>query len=472
MNKRIIILIFFITVFFNLLLAKDNFAVKVTYNQFKEGKIVEGKSTILTFQNNLGYLSYSDEKESYFIDFKRNESVKILTVSGNKYKLVYPFSDFQKPVFTDDSEIILGLLCKKAVYTVFSNKIEIWYTEEAAAKGSPSISNFPDNSLVMKYVVNGNYILKATAIDTVREAVEIEYPFDKAQKLTEDEYKQRLIKSRYTTIPVFEKEIINFGDSLVNPEEEILNHTYRLSKGTVILKKIKIPEFKESGNLFIKLTNWSNGDAYDRTGTVFTISDRKGKNILDALRKGIEELPVFTDNRGEKYQGIVSTKDYLPPVELIRFFTSFGVGHFNDKSKIAGYSWADSVVYKQEVSELISAKNKEIWLGIFIGNYDKGGHLVSMELNYYPSTSEEELSEKFILPIFNTVNIMEMSGQNYGSLFIKDSLKVEFELPENVKNPRLRFTTTGHGGWGNGDEFNPKLNQIFIDGEEVFRHIP
>jgi len=67
---------------------------------------------------------------------------------------------------------------------------------------------------------------------------------------------------------------------------------------------------------------------------------------------------------------------------------------------------------------------------------------------------------------------MEMSGQNYGKLFKNDTLKVIFKLPENINNPKLLYTTTGHGGWGNGDEFNPKLNQIFIDGKQIFKVVP
>jgi hypothetical protein len=65
-----------------------------------------------------------------------------------------------------------------------------------------------------------------------------------------------------------------------------------------------------------------------------------------------------------------------------------------------------------------------------------------------------------------------MSGQNYGKLFNNDTLAVDFEIPENVEELQLLFTSTGHGGWGGGDEFNPRLNQIFIDGKEIFKIVP
>ena len=113
-------------------------------------------------------------------------------------------------------------------------------------------------------------------------------------------------------------------------------------------------------------------------------------------------------------------------------------------------------------------------MGVFVGNYDSGGHVVSLELDFYPTFSPEEDNEdnKYIQPLFSNLNIMEMEGQNYGRLFGNDTLRGNFEIPEDLQNLQLLYTSTGHGGWGGGDEFNPKLNQVFIDGEEVFKIIP
>ena len=67
---------------------------------------------------------------------------------------------------------------------------------------------------------------------------------------------------------------------------------------------------------------------------------------------------------------------------------------------------------------------------------------------------------------------MEMSGQNYGKLFETDSLTVTFYVPEGISNLRLRYISTGHGGWDTGDEFVPKENTIIIDGKVCFKHTP
>jgi hypothetical protein len=156
----------------------------------------------------------------------------------------------------------------------------------------------------------------------------------------------------------------------------------------------------------------------------------------------------------------------------MRFFTSFGVSHFNKKREINNYKWKDSVVYKQEITSLIPTDEDEIWIGVFIGNYDKGGHKVSLDINFYPPWEDETQKVKWINPLFSTINILEMSGQNYGKMFKNDTLKSTFIVPEKIENLQLLYTSTGHGGWGGGDEFNPKLNQVFIDGKLVFSHVP
>jgi len=70
------------------------------------------------------------------------------------------------------------------------------------------------------------------------------------------------------------------------------------------------------------------------------------------------------------------------------------------------------------------------------------------------------------------VNIMEMSGQNYGTLFLEDSLEVAFDVPEGLTDAQICLISTGHGGWEGGDEFNPKVNTIFLDNELLFHFVP
>ena len=171
--------------------------------------------------------------------------------------------------------------------------------------------------------------------------------------------------------------------------------------------------------------------------------------------------PSFIANDGKKYQGFRQENNFIPAMELMRFFTSFGAGHFNDKRVINNYPWEETAVYKHDITSLIPNDKDSIWIGVFIGNYDKGGHKIDLDLHFYPSFEETNMASKWIQPLFNTVNIMEMSGQQYPRFFKNDTLEVEFEIPEGIEDPTLVFTSTGHGGWGGG---NMKLLYIFFIG--------
>lgn len=259
--------------------------------------------------------------------------------------------------------------------------------------------------------------------------------------------------------------------------------------GTLALKRIRLPELPNHYQTFIELHQHSNGDAYDRTGSVFIIPGASQKlcpSFFDGINNHPDSLPIFTGKDGEKYQGImpavstleqyrVSSMMYNPPVELMHFFTPFGVGHFNDRVQIDGLEWEDETYYKQEVTDLSSLLQGEVWIGVWIGNYDGGGHKVTLDIKSYPGS---ELWEDYpdyegsrCIPLFNTCNVLEMAGQNYGKLFGTDSLTVTVNIPE-AERVRLRYISTGHGGWDGGDEFNPKPNTILIDGNPAFVHTP
>ncbi len=410
------------------------------------------------------------------MDYRTNENVTIIDYAGELYKTITPFDSLPKPTFSDKKETILDYNCKHASFFSFSNKIDVWYTEKSGAKGSPYSRYLPnDDALVLKVVINGNRTLIADSIEKIVGSLP-DYPVDNAEEISNAELEELKIKSRYIRLSVFDEETINFDPSItpskINDTDK--DQIYHFSKGTIIMKKVALPDIvREGARVFAKLTSWSNGDAYDRTGSVFIISP-SGKEIsmLNAFQDGIDQLPIYTDKKGRKFQGILSDNNYDTPVEVMRFFTSFGVRHFNKLREINNYQWKEAVTYKQEITQLTPNTIENIWIGVFIGNYDKGGHKVSLELNIYPSFEKKEQPDKWIQPLFSTVNILEMSGQNYGRLFKDDTLKVSFDIPGNIEYTQLLYTSTGHGGWGNGDEFNPKLNQIFIDGQPIYKVIP
>lgn len=448
----------------------------VTYAFRNNGKDVGGERKLF-IKGDQARISGQDRqaKQQQFLHFSDAASYQVLHNEGNIYTLKKPFSDYATATLIPGIDTIAGIPCKKAKVMIRSNTIEVWYTDDLKIKGTPDIGITPGLGLVLKTIRNGNSETYVTKIEyrSVK-AEELGWPKTWGTVIDEAAYQRQIIESRYQTINVFSNEQISFGNKIKNPAGEQLNATYHFSGGTVILKKVKLPAATPGQSLFAELIQYSNGDAYDRTGSVFMIPQDKSVSFLNALQNGIQTLPVYTAANGKKYQGVTATDTYLPPLELMRFFTSFGVKHFNEQAKIKGYGWADSVIYKQDISVLLPRLQGEVWIGVFIGNYDKGGHKASLNFKYYPGYDNEKQAEKkmWIMPVFNTTNLMEMSGQEYGTMFDKDSLTVTIDVPEGIKNLKLRYLTTGHGGWGGGDEFVPKMNEIFIDGKREYHFIP
>ena len=297
------------------------------------------------------------------------------------------------------------------------------------------------------------------------------------------------------TTHIFENEQICWGKEMPTLTDIPFDTTLHYAGGTLILKRIKLPKLPEHYQTFVELRQRSNGDAYDRTGSVFVIplAGTNHPSFLDGILYHPDSLPTIVGKDGQRYQGIVAApstmrkyKDYLnpyssfipgkyePPVELMRFFTPFGVGKFNDRVKIDGLEWENETFYKQEVTELQSLLEGEVWIGCFIGNYDGGGHIVNLDIKSYPNDYEWALKYRSpnVVSLVNTCNVLEMAGQNYGRIFGTDSITVQFTISPDDKKTTLRYISTGHGGWGGGDEFNPKENTIIIDGKKRFSHTP
>lgn len=446
----------------------------VTYKTTSNGRNVGGGLTLYIAGDRAKIVSRGNQTEAQYLHFKEKATYQVLSSKGMTYTLKKSFGDYIKPDLLPGTDTICGVVCKKAKMILRSNTIEIWYNDDLTIKGTPSLSTAPGLGLILKVVRNGNQETVATAIKYGNvDAEQLKWPQSWGRIVDEAAYQQQIIESRYQTIQIFKDERIAFDESFKNPVGEQSNLTYHYSNGTVILKKVKLPDYRPGQNLFAEVVQHSNGDAYDRTGSVFMIPVDKEVSFLQAFQQGVKVLPVYEAKNGKKYQGVTVRENYNPPLELMRFFTSFGARHFNEQAKIKGYNWADSVVYKQDISALLPALQGEVWIGMFIGNYDKGGHKASLYFKYHPGgTREPEAPKTWVAPVFNTLNVMEMSGQEYGTMFDKDSLTVSINVPMGVKNLRLRYITTGHGGWGGGDEFVPKLNEIFVDGKRVYHFIP
>ena len=404
-----------------------------------------------------------------------------------------------------------GLTC----YTchINSNKLE-FFVQDFPQDINPLPYYGRFNGLVVCFKRNGQIYYQLTKAEYSKQAGVV--PLTEKgdyRRVTGRELSQVKKQKLVITTRVFDDVQLSWGQKNDHIEGNYRENTpfdsvLHFAGGTLALKRVRLPQLPSHYQTFIELHQRSNGDAYDRTGSVFVIPTRYnyGPTFFTGINEHPDSLPITIGKDGQRYQGIankawetdevvyyprttiingyvindtVEDKQiqlYQPPVELMRFFTPFGVGHFNDRVQIDGLEWADETFYKQEVTDLSAYLQGEVWIGVWIGNYDGGGHKVTLDIKSYPGSEKWDERARngraTVQSLFNTCNVLEMAGQNYGKIFGTDSLTTEFYVPELTKRVRLRYTSTGHGGWDGGDEFTPKINTILIDGEPAFSYTP
>ena len=422
-----------------------------------QGDLIPGISEDIT------YVNYETDSAYFQMKF----------ADGDSYFASFPLSSNIK--FTDEGcENINGYECKKYRTSINSNTIEVWMTESLGYDAMPTISRGVLKGVMVRQLINGNRMFELRNIKKDKKIKKEIIPSEMGQRVAPRDIDKISKDKLIIKTPIFDKEQIHFAEIEKFTGEIPYDTVIHFAYGTLILKRVQLENLPEHYSYFIEVEEQSNGDAYDRSGSIFVIPTDRELSLKNALIDSIQLLHSYTDKRDITYRAIKLEDDFLPVVELMRFFTPFGVNHFNDRVRIEGLEWSDVAYYKQDVTDVAKHLRGDVLIGAFIGNYDGGGHKLSLDLLAYPGDYSWDLSQNddWTLPLFNTCNVMEMAGQHYGRMFKTDSLTVEFELPENVENLRLRYISTGHGGWGGGDEFNPKENSIIIDGEKVFTHTP
>lgn len=361
--------------------------------------------------------------------------------------------------------------------SINSNTLIFEMDERAPVNVTPLPYYGLNKGVLRSFTRNGQLRLKLAKAEKVKKSEYSEYSeySDNSVRLTPREL-DRIMKERLVvTTRIFDHEQICWGKENDHIEGGLGKIPYdtvlHFAGGTLILKRVSLPHLPHHYQHFVEIHQQSNGDAYDRTGSLFIVTP----GFFEGINQHPDSLPTFVGRDGQRYQGMISQTGYDAPLELVRFFTPFGVGHFNERMKGYGIDWRGETYYRQEITDLYHFDG-DVVIGAWIGNYDGGGHIVTVDIKSYPNdyTIPEDNTEVsgLALPCFNTCNVLEMAGQNYGKLFATDSLTVIFKLYPETKSAKLRYISTGHGGWGEGDEFVPKQNTILIDGNPAFTHTP
>ena len=212
--------------------------------------------------------------------------------------------------------------------------------------------------------------------------------------------------------------------------------------GRLIFKKIIVPNLKKSSKIIIEANLVSDGDPWDKSGSIFLLKSHPNDEQKN-------------------------------PIELLRFITPFGVGHFSSQERLDDYKpvyipkWEKDVAWEEDISHLASLfDNQQVWIGIWIDSYHKDGFIMNVDLDINESDIRFDFLDKQNVNFIN--NTHKYSAKLNGSHdFSQDLLSNEFFVDKDIKNAKLYFITTGHGAHSDGDEFNQRNNIVSLNGQEL-----
>ncbi|QFQ13150.1 N-glycanase [Pseudoprevotella muciniphila] len=289
-----------------------------------------------------------------------------------------------------------------------------------------------------------------------------------------------LSAARYDTVynrVIFQNQIVNFDpDVYPNGFTDMGSHLV-VGNGRIVLKKICLPRYARDTRVSITVRLTSNGDPWDKTGSIFVIPATSEISMIGVAQER-QKYPILDSTRYERLRGIISSEGYQPTVELIRFITPFGVGGLNPTDSISRErrtpvyidGFAPYVEWEQDITDRLPLLQDSVYIGLAIDSWLKAGYKATVTLTVTESTLKADKAPKRrVLPLLNTIQYF---GQEYCDIFARRHLEVPFALPSTAKNVTLHYVTTGHGGQEGGDEFSPCENVISLDGNEVKRFTP
>lgn len=268
------------------------------------------------------------------------------------------------------------------------------------------------------------------------------------------------------TLEIFKNQPVNFQG-----EEGSSGEVERLQDGRIIFKKVRAPLFENGTDVKVKMTLRSAGDPWDKSGSVFVITDPEKVDVID-VAKGEGAYPP--EAAVLEYPGVRKSQNYTPALEILRFMTPFGAGHFSDE-KVAEerkYSrpvyiprWEEKVVWEEDISHLAKEVTGDFYVGVWIDTWTPEGYTMDLSLEY----SGRPFPGRKVVPLVNTIYY---AGQKHPDLFAKTKLQVGFELPEDAHKVQLHYITTGHGGHSGGDEFIQLRNKVKMNQKIILDTIP
>ena len=247
-----------------------------------------------------------------------------------------------------------------------------------------------------------------------------------------------------THLTVFDHAHVQFlPDSLGSYTDADAEGIVHLTNGRIILKKIQLPDYKRKVDVKLTVRVESDGDRWDKSGSVFVIPANGPKVNILSVAKGEAAWPEVDSTRYEKLVGTVPGPDFEPTVELMRFMTPFGVGYYSRRDTSTYSSrkpvyideWAPEAVWEADITDLYPLLQGEAWVGVFIDTWTAEGYLASVDIDVKETECQyEPIPRGHVTPLVNTVYYV---GQEYPDIFARKDLTVDFELPKFASKASL-----------------------------------
>ncbi len=211
-----------------------------------------------------------------------------------------------------------------------------------------------------------------------------------------------------TTVIVFEQNYIHFGGDIQNTAD----HFTELDNGRVLSRKITLPEFLNPVSITAHLDIDTNGDPWDRAGSVYL------------------EIPD------------------MGQIELLKFITGFG-----------GHS-----VLQEDITYLAPSLKGEVTIRAFVDTWVEQGWIFDFSLIFIDADTVEQAGWNYSV-FYNTGLTREQVDS--------DKPTYPVNIPPTQERIMLTYFVSGHCTDGIGaDEFESKDNVIAIDDTEILRYQP
>lgn len=259
---------------------------------------------------------------------------------------------------------------------------------------------------------------------------------------------------------------VRFTPDIPHEAIRLPDGTYRLDAGRILMKPVVIPARPRRCDVALDVSVKSAGDPWDKSGAVFAMAGQAGRLWLNRMLIG-------GDADTTRFAGIAQEGLRAPALELMRFITPFGVGHFSQNERAQAYRpesvavWADSAHWQADLTALQPwlLGPDTLWVGAFIDTWTAEGYSLSATLRVDESPLACDWAPQHaVSPLFNTTKFAH--DQRPFTQLPDSALTVSFELNES-SDVALKFLTTGHGGHAGGDEFTEQPHVLLLNGDTL-----